>query len=61
MIISADILCILKERVHLAGNVASLLLKELKPHLFGQDNLRNMYNWNGGGINAKNELAHEQS
>ncbi|CAC5365388.1 unnamed protein product [Mytilus coruscus] len=56
MIIPADRLSILKERGHSAGNFASLLLKELMPHLFGQENLRNMYSWNGGGINAKREV-----
>ncbi|CAC5387961.1 unnamed protein product [Mytilus coruscus] len=57
MIIPADRLRILKERAHSAGNFASLLLKELMPHLFGQENLRNMYNWKGGGINTKREVC----
>lgn len=57
MIIPDDRLIILKDRAHSAGNFASILLKELMPHLFGQENLRNMYNWNGGGINAKKEVC----
>ncbi|CAG2200330.1 unnamed protein product [Mytilus edulis] len=57
MIIPDDRLIILKDRAHSAGNFASILLKELMPHLFGQENLGNMYNWNGGGINAKREVC----
>ncbi|CAC5388209.1 unnamed protein product [Mytilus coruscus] len=57
MIIPDDRLIILKDRAHSAGNFASILLKELMPHLFGQENIRNMYNWNGGGINAKKEVC----
>ncbi|VDI43641.1 Hypothetical predicted protein [Mytilus galloprovincialis] len=57
MIIPDDRLNILKDRAHSAGNFASILLKELMPHLFGEENLRNRYNWNGGGINAKREVC----
>ncbi|VDI39452.1 Hypothetical predicted protein, partial [Mytilus galloprovincialis] len=57
MIIPDDRLILLKDRAHSAGNFASILLKELMPHLFGQENLRNMYNWNGGGINANREVC----
>ncbi|CAG2217351.1 unnamed protein product [Mytilus edulis] len=57
MVIPGDGLTILKDRAHSAGNFASILLKELMPQLFGQENLRNMYNWNGGGINAKREVC----
>ncbi|CAC5382304.1 unnamed protein product [Mytilus coruscus] len=47
IIIPADRLFILKETAHSAGNFG----------LFGQEKLRNMYNWNGGGINAKREVC----
>lgn len=35
----------IKESAHSAGNFASLLYKEFMAHLFGQENIRNMYNW----------------
>lgn len=57
MIISGDKLTILRESAYSAGNFESLLLKKSMPHLFGQENLRNMYNWNGGGINANRQVC----
>ncbi|CAC5392036.1 unnamed protein product [Mytilus coruscus] len=39
-----------------AGNFAAALTKRFFPELYGMDNLRYFYNWNGGGKHGKREL-----
>ncbi|CAC5384752.1 unnamed protein product [Mytilus coruscus] len=39
-----------------AGNFAAALTKRFFPELYGMDNLRYFYNWNGGGKHSKREL-----
>ncbi|CAC5392040.1 unnamed protein product [Mytilus coruscus] len=38
------------------GNFAAALTKRFFPELYGMDNLRYFYNWNGGGKHGKREL-----
>ncbi|CAG2201051.1 unnamed protein product [Mytilus edulis] len=39
-----------------SGNFAAALTKRFFPELYGMDNLRYFYNWNGGGKHGKREL-----
>ncbi|XP_076079768.1 uncharacterized protein LOC143049888 isoform X1 [Mytilus galloprovincialis] len=57
MVIDQDRLLTLKGKSQSAGNFAALVIRELKPHLFGPENLRQLYNWNGGGVNGKRGLS----
>ncbi|XP_063415535.1 mucin-2-like [Mytilus trossulus] len=57
MVIDQDRLLTLKGKSQSAGNFAALVMRELKPHLFGPENLRQLYNWNGGCVNGKRGLS----
>ena len=48
MVIDQDRLLTLKGKSQSAGNFAALVIRKLKPHIFGTENLRQLYNWNGG-------------
>ncbi|CAG2238642.1 unnamed protein product [Mytilus edulis] len=57
MTITPDRLGTIEESAHSTGNFASLLYKEFMAHLFGQENIRKMYNLNGCGWMLKREVC----
>jgi hypothetical protein len=54
--LSVDELHGINESAQGKGNFAKLVVERLFPELFGPDNLRWLYNYNGGGARAKKEL-----